>query len=398
MFEIFHYQESKREVLDDFLVRKLWPNLDFKFDWVASMGSSGVLLLIWNSAVLCNELGPLLHCAGTVTISGDFNETIHPEERLNSVGYSPSILAFGEFVNNSEMLYLPLQGRSYTWQNSYSRSRIDRCLISADAGVQWPFMSPTALLGNHSDHPFRSVDAWWEYEDFKKFVSDNWVSACEKSSDLTSRLRELRASIKGWNQNVFRDQNKRIKDLSEEIFQKEAQVDVNLCSEEKRIVIGKLKAELWEVEKRVQSIWVQNSRLNCSTAGDRNTKFFHSVSYKHYKNNHISSIRVEDATYTELSDIQGYIRVFIKSLYGLQTVVNFDLSGFSFEKITEEQANGLMSPFNEEEIFKALSSCGERKAPGPDGFNFYFYRRAWRFMKDVIRGFFEDFRSSSFFT
>ncbi|XP_050207372.1 uncharacterized protein LOC126656797 [Mercurialis annua] len=244
-------------------------------------------------------------------------------------------------------------------------------------------MSLSALPGNYSDHvpllfrsanafdcgpkPFRSVDAWWEHEGFKKFVSDSWITACEKSSDLTSRLKELRLSIKGWNQNVFGDQNKRIQELSEEIFRKEALVDVNMFSEDERMVIGDLKADLWAVEKRIQSI-----------------------------NNLISSIQVEEATYTNPSDIRGYIRDFFKSLYRQQNGINFDLSRLVFEKITEEQATGLIRQFSEEEIFKAPVSCGERKASGPDGFNFYFYRRAWRFMKDVIQGFFEDFHSSNF--
>ncbi|XP_050211520.1 uncharacterized protein LOC126661702 [Mercurialis annua] len=442
--------ESKRELVDDFLVRKLWPNLDFMFDWIPSVGASGGLLLIWNSVSLSNvaiskgsrwiamdflfqgvscrhilvyasnlaperlllwqELESLLSFNGTILISGDFNETIHPEDRLNGVGYTLSMLAFSDFVNNSELMDLPLHGRLFTWQNSLSKSRIDRCLISATAGTIWPFMSLTALPGNHSDHvplcfrsmniidcgpkPFRSIDAWWDHTDFAKFVEVSWLSVCEKHTNLTLRLKELRHCIKIWNQTIFGDQNKRIKELTTEIFSKEAAADHHAISEEERMEIGNLKSELWNAEKRADSIWLQKSRVNWSNAGDRNTNFFHSVASKHYRNNHISSIQVEESVFEEPADIRFHIRDFYKSLYGQQDQIDFDLSGLLFDKISDVQAQGLIMPFSEVEIFKALSSCGERKAPVPDGFNFYFYRRAWVFMKGVFLEFFADFHSS----
>ncbi|XP_055960657.1 uncharacterized protein LOC126668614 [Mercurialis annua] len=50
----------------------------------------------------------------------------------------------------------------------------------------------------------------------------------------------------------------------------------------------------------------------------------------------------------------------------------------------EEEADSMVVPFNDSKNFRALSSCGERKAPEPDGFNFYFYRRTWSFMKKAF--------------
>ncbi|XP_050232922.1 uncharacterized protein LOC126681423 [Mercurialis annua] len=439
--------ETKKEHLDDFSVCKLWPNHDFQYEWIASTGASGGLLLIWSSVMLRNvstskgarwismdflfedtscrhiliyasnlaservifwqELSSLLEFASSIIISGDFNDILHPEDRLNSVGYSPSMLALGEFVNSSQLLDLPLQGRNFTWQNSFSRSRIDRCLISSAAGTIWPFMSLSALPGNLSDHvpicfrspntydwgpkPFRSVDSWWDHEDFSKVVADGWSLACEKSPNLTIRLKELRLFVKKWNHDVFGDQRRKVKELTEDIFSKEASADYSPMSKEQRVLLGNLKKDLWTAERRLESIWIQKSRLKWSTEGDRNTKFFHSVASKHYRNNHISSIQVDENVVSEPSDIRSFIIDFFKSLYSQQEKHHYTLQGLIFDKILQEDGDSLILPFSEEEIFKAIYACGENKAPGPDGFNFYFFRRAWPCMKKEIREFFDDF-------
>ncbi|XP_050222649.1 uncharacterized protein LOC126672737 [Mercurialis annua] len=260
--------ESKKEVVGEFLVSKLWPNLDYKFDFIPSVGASGGILLIWNSmmnnvstskghrcivldflfdAVPCRhiliyasnvasermvfwrDIQAFLCFPGTILISGDFNETLSPEDRLHGAGFTPSMVAFRDFVNNAKLFDLPLQGRSFTWQNSHSRSRIDRCLISAAASSAWPNMSLLALPRGQSDHvpicfrsankidwgpkPFRSIDAWWDHNDFEEFVKASWGEICLNSSNLIQRLKEFRRRIKGWNSDVFGEQSQKIKPL-----------------------------------------------------------------------------------------------------------------------------------------------------------------------------------------
>lgn len=43
-----------------------------------------------------------------------------------------------------------------------------------------------------------------------------------------------------------------------------------------------------------------------------------------------------------------------------------------------------MSPFSVMEIVEGLRNCGNSKSPLPDGFNFFFYKRAWPMIKDDI--------------
>ncbi|RVX16273.1 hypothetical protein CK203_014499 [Vitis vinifera] len=58
------------------------------------------------------------------------------------------------------------------------------------------------------------------------------------------------------------------------------------------------------------------------------------------------------------------------------------IDDLNFERLEEEDVEGLEKPFSEEEVFGALLGfCGE-KAPGPDGFSMAFWQFSWDFVKE----------------
>jgi hypothetical protein len=53
-------------------------------------------------------------------------------------------------------------------------------------------------------------------------------------------------------------------------------------------------------------------------------------------------------------------------------------------KVTAEMNIGLLAPFTEEEIRKALFSIGDLKAPDPNGLHAIFYKRFWDLLGDDL--------------
>lgn len=45
--------------------------------------------------------------------------------------------------------------------------------------------------------------------------------------------------------------------------------------------------------------------------------------------------------------------------------------------LTRSQQLELIKPFNADDVYKALKSIGDTKAPGEDGFNSYFFKQTW---------------------
>lgn len=64
---------------------------------------------------------------------------------------------------------------------------------------------------------------------------------------------------------------------------------------------------------------------------------------------------------------------------------------FTRKRISDQDNALLISPFSEEEIKEAVWSCESAKSPGPDGFNFGFFKEFWHVIKDDLLRMMEEF-------
>jgi hypothetical protein len=65
-------------------------------------------------------------------ISGGFNVTHFPSERSGGARFNPTMTDFSDFISKQGLMDIPLAEGTFTWSNSYSRSRIDRFLVSME--------------------------------------------------------------------------------------------------------------------------------------------------------------------------------------------------------------------------------------------------------------------------
>lgn len=126
---------------------------------------------------------------------GDFNAVRAAEERrglgVESQTQRMETQEFNAFIENMELLDLPLVGRKFTWirPNGQQMSRLDRVLISADWVISQSSYVQEVLERNISDHyplllrrqlinwgpkPFRVLDCWFTDSRFKRVVHDIW--------------------------------------------------------------------------------------------------------------------------------------------------------------------------------------------------------------------------------
>ncbi|XP_050217399.1 uncharacterized protein LOC126668238 [Mercurialis annua] len=156
-----------------------------------------------------------------------------------------------------------------------------------------------------------------------------------------------------------------------------------LNSSEKDQLVS-LHGKALATSKQLESLWWQKSRVKWHLLGDNNSKFFHTMASIHHRHNYISGITIEGSSYDSVEDIREHIFKFYKNLFRRQTQPLFSVGELPLQSLNDEQPVGLIRCFSEEEILAGLNSCGENKAPGPDGFNHFFYRRAWSFLKEDI--------------
>lgn len=63
-------------------------------------------------------------------------------------------------------------------------------------------------------------------------------------------------------------------------------------------------------------------------------------------------------------------------------------------RINQGEAIALETPFNEDEIHRALIEAGQGKALGPERFSFQFAQSFWNLFREDICGMFQEFYST----
>nr|GEY51299.1 RNA-directed DNA polymerase, eukaryota, reverse transcriptase zinc-binding domain protein [Tanacetum cinerariifolium] len=156
---------------------------------------------------------------GECLVMGDFNEVHCDEERLGTVFNVLGENAFNDFILNSNLLDVRLDGYSFTWshRSASKMSKLDRFLISDGFHSSFPHMSGICLDRHLSDHrpilfrdvcidygatPFRfngMVRFKKKLQHLKKEIR-SWVIERKKQNmgyiyDIKSKLHELDVSI-----------------------------------------------------------------------------------------------------------------------------------------------------------------------------------------------------------
>ncbi|MCI14925.1 transposon TX1 putative protein, partial [Trifolium medium] len=67
------------------------------------------------------------------------------------------------------------------------------------------------------------------------------------------------------------------------------------------------------------------------------------------------------------------------------------LDGIQFAEVSTEDNPCLSAPFSMEEVEVGLASYDGNKSPGPDGFNFSFFKLTWSILKDDVLVMFQQF-------
>lgn len=122
------------------------------------------------------------------------------------------------------------------------------------------------------------------------------------------------------------------------------------------------------------------------TYGDRNTTFFHASCTERRRKNRIGSLKTESGGWVEnevekRSFITNHFSQFFRSSGNQNTQRLLDCVD---NKVTSEMNSGLLQEFPREEVYAALKSIGNLKAPGPDGMPAIFYKEYWDIVCDDV--------------
>ncbi|XP_016166702.1 uncharacterized protein LOC107609308 [Arachis ipaensis] len=423
--------ETKREDISKYDIGRIWGNSSVDWEFVESVGAAGGLLLLWDDNVfqkrncykgerwLCIEgvltknnfqcayclvygahgrvakrvvWEELSYIAGLCQIPfcfmGDFNEILQIEDRKGLQSLPGSAEEFKSWVQDMQLVDLPLTDRKFTWFRGQSCSRIDRVLVNIEWVEEFPDIRLKGGPRGLSDHcplivedirgrggprPFRSLDSWFTHEDFLRMVKNEWRTLGE--GPFLEKLKALTLPLRQWHKANFSDMENRLTQFEEEIRKLDEKVSEGIyddTTEARRKALVRF-CEKWYIRKEIH--WKQMSRSKHARDMDRNTRYFHHIASARRRNNRIDALMIQGRLVRNQARIKHAIRGFYKELYRQEYVPRIGVRDGLLPQIDVVESEALEVLPSAEEIKEAVWDCESSKAPGSDGYNMNFIKK-----------------------
>jgi hypothetical protein len=211
-----------------------------------------------------------------------------------------------------------------------------------------------------------------------------------------NKIRRLQRFLRGWARNVS-SQNKKLKhDLLAKIDDLDRRAETVLLSPQEVELRHHLRGQLTKLLREEEIYWLQRSKATKLLQGDDNTKYFHLVANGRHRKTKIVQLEQEEGTIVGDENLKTYITEYYKGLFGPHSPNSFSMDRilrYDIPQVSEDENEGLMAPFSEEEVRLAVFDMEHNKAPDPDGFPAKFYQFFWEVVKPNLMNIFYEFHA-----
>ncbi|XP_026440659.1 uncharacterized protein LOC113339633 [Papaver somniferum] len=306
-------------------------------------------------------------------------------ERKGCVRRDRGMRDFNRFIDQQELMDLPIAGAKYSWSSSANSpnprlSKIDRFLISPEWEDHFPSINVSALARPLSDHKpimlscsyedwgaplFRCEATWFLEPTLFPLMKTWWTSFnCTGSASfvMAKKLQFLKEQLKLWNKNVFGRIDKRNEKILAEISLLDQSDDNRTISVSQTTKRNSLRMEYEKTADMLHLHWLNKSR----------------------------------AQWLALAVINDHIVTHCKEQFSSNFASSISLAGMNFKQLSVVDASWLERPIEADEVLLALHNLGQDKAAGPDGFQVIVFIKGLDFMKSDIMKVIKEFERNGY--
>ncbi|GJY29848.1 RNA-directed DNA polymerase, eukaryota [Tanacetum coccineum] len=256
-------------------------------------------LAVSNKRVLWTYLTSLINrWNGESIVMGDFNEVRWMEERWGSNFNVNGARAFNNFISNSGLVDLQLEGYTFTWAHpsATKMSKLDRFLMTDGLLSLFPHVSAACLDRHLSDHrpillrevftdygatPFRFYHSWFSFQGFEHMVTNTWNSTILNDSNRMIRFKKklqiLKKEIRMYVADYKKKQLAHVNDLKSKLSDIDRILDQGRVNDDLLLSRTECMNNLQDVKAVDARDSIQKAKIQWAVEGDENSKFFHGI-------------------------------------------------------------------------------------------------------------------------
>jgi hypothetical protein len=229
--------------------------------------------------------------------------------------------------------------------------------------------------------PFNFLNLWADRDDFLATVSSSWQATINGNPiyQLTTKLRLLKHELKKLHQQHTSHITSRVSQAKDVWYAAQTVLDANPTSPEARTDERSCAHQYMQLCKDEESFFQQRSRVQWLQLGDRNTKFFQKSLLHRQVRNRIHHLKDDEGNIIHDQQQMSHMAVsfFEQLLSTPQPPLTDDIAPIYPNTISAASTTAMLLPLTNDEIKAALFSIPDNKAPGPDGYNAFFFRKCW---------------------
>ncbi|XP_010685067.1 uncharacterized protein LOC104899550 [Beta vulgaris subsp. vulgaris] len=338
---------------------------------------------------------------GAWMVGGDFNNVLHLNERIGSPVTLSEVEGFRNCMRGSGLNEHKTTGAKFTWSNKQEGgdrvySRIDRVI----ANDEWDEVFRNAIVKFlpecifdhspcvisfekdecHKPKAFRFFNMWTHAEEFMDKIQEVWREGIDGVLMFVI-VKKLKGVLKELNRVRFSNIEVAADEAKEQMLTLQEALHNDPTNERNQQLENEARIRYFDLYRAKSSFLKQKAKQDWLNKGDMNTKYFHACIKKRRLQNHI--YRIKDKQGNMREDRKGIEEAFIeyyKELLGSTHEMKGHVSQIIIQEgkvLSRDQQIELCAEFTDADIKAALWEIEDNKAPGPDGYNSYFYKKAW---------------------
>ncbi|XP_028190711.1 uncharacterized protein LOC114376680 [Glycine soja] len=338
---------------------------------------------------------------------GDFNSILSPTDRFNGAELNAyelqdfvdcySDLGLGS-INTHGPLYMWTNGRVWrkldralcnqVWFNSFGNSACE-VMEFISISDHTPLVVTTELVVPRGNSPFKFNNLIVDDPNFLRIVADGWkqnIHGCSMFK-VYKKLKALKAPLKNLFKQEFSNISNRVELAEAEYnsvlnFIKQNPQDSSLLA-----LANRTRGQTIMLRKAESMKFAQLIKNKYLLQADKCSKFFHALIKRNKHRRFIAAIRLEDGHNTSSQDeiahaFVNHFRNFF-SAHELTQTPSISICNRG-PKVPTDCFAALLCPTSKQKVWNIISVMANNKAPGPDGFNVLFFKKAWNIVGDDI--------------